>query len=154
MPPVLTEKETTDIIENINKLRDTLSNKQQLLNLTRITDGSLNRLSNSMSFLNQNESSNVIYEKIEYRNIEHEKLYNINKLIDVLFYSFYFAFVLIMICIGNTKKEYFLIYLFVGLIPFIYPFMFKFLLYINKYLTYNVHGPKNAFVDITNTLYA
>ena len=140
--------------DHISQLKDTLYYTQQFLNSTRITDGSLNRLNNSISYLKETESSNVIYEKIEYRNIEHEQLYNINKLIDVLFYSFYFAFVFIMICIGNTKKEYFLIYLFVGLIPFIYPFLFKLLLYINKYLTYNIHGPKNAFVSITNTFYA
>lgn len=127
-------------------------NNQNLLKLTKNIDSSLNNL---FSYLKkQNISPNVIYEKIEHRDIEHEKLYNTNKIIDVLFYCFYFAFVLIMICIGNTKREYFLIYLFVGLIPFIYPFIFKFLLYIIKYLSIDLHGPKKSFVDINNTLYA
>jgi chromosome segregation ATPase len=131
---------------------NTVYNNQNLLNLSKNIDSSLNNLFTYLK--KQNISPNVIYEKIEYRDIEHEKLYNTNKIIDVLFYCFYFAFVLIMICIGNTKREYFLIYLFIGLIPFIYPFIFKLLLYIIKYLSTNIHGPKNAFVDINNTLYA
>jgi chromosome segregation ATPase len=127
-------------------------NNENLLKKSKNIDSSLNNLFNYLK--KQNTSSDVIYEKIEYRDIEHEKLYNTNKLIDILFYCFYFSFILIMICIGNTQREHFLIYLFVGLIPYIYPFVFKFLLYLFKYLSTKVHGPKNAFVDINNTLYA
>lgn len=127
-------------------------NNQNLLKLSKNIDVSLNKLFTSLK--KQTTSSDVIYEKIEYRNIEHEKLYNKNKILDVLFYCFYFSFIIILICIGNIKKEYFLIYIFIGLIPFIYPFIFKFLLYIIKYLTPNNHGPKNAFVDIKNTIFA
>lgn len=140
------------ILINQKIYSNTVYNNQNLLKLSKNIDSSLNNL---FSYLKkQNISSDVIYEKIEYRDIEHEKLYNTNKIIDVLFYCFYFSFILIIICIGNTKREYFLIYLFVGLIPFIYPFMFKFLLYLIKYLSTKVHGPKNAFVDINNTLFA
>jgi len=127
-------------------------NNEKLLTTSKNIDSSLNSMFNYLK--KKNISSEVFYEKIEYRDIEHEKLYNTNKLIDILFYCFYFAFILIMICIGNTNREHFLIYLFVGLIPFIYPFIFKLLLYINNYLYSKVHGPKNAFVDINNTLYA
>ena len=127
-------------------------NNQNLLKLSKTIDSSLNNLFNYLK--KENISSDVIYEKIEYRDIEHEKLYNRNKILDVLFYCFYFAFILIMICIGNIKKEYFLIYLFIGLIPYIYPFIFKLLLDTIKYLSTKVHGPKNAFVDINNTLYS
>jgi len=126
-------------------------NNENLLNITNNIDSSLNNL---FRYLNKGNISDVIYEKIEYRDIEHEKLYNRNKILDVLFYSFYFAFILIMICTGNIKREYFLIYLFIGLIPFIYPFIFKLLSYLMKYLSSKVHGPKNAFVDINNTLFA
>ena len=57
-----------------------------------------------------------------------------------------------MICTQNIKREYFLFYLFVGLIPIIYPFLFKFVLFLIKYLSNNPHGPKKAFVDINNTI--
>ena len=97
-------------------------------------------------------SSDVIYEKIEHRDNEHEKLYTSSKVFDIIFYCFYFSFVIIMICTENIKREHFLIYLFVGLIPFIYPFVFKFVHYLIKYVSNDPHGPKNAFVDINNTI--
>jgi len=124
-------------------------NNKNLLNLSEKTDISLNYL---FSYLNKQKlSSDVIYDKIEYRDIEHEHLYNRNKLFDILFYCFYFSFLLIMICTQNIKKENFLIYLFVGLMPFIYPFVFKWILYLIRYLSNDIHGPKKAFVDINNT---
>ena len=127
-------------------------NNENILKLNQTIDASLNRL---FSYLKKkNTQSDTIYEKINYRDIEHEKLYNKNKLLDVLFYCFYFSFILIMICTQNIKREYFLIYLFVGLIPFIYPFLFKFVLYLITYLSNDNHGPKNAFIDINNTIYA
>ena len=97
--------------------------------------------------------SKVYFEQIKHRDTEHEILYNINKVIDILFYCFYFSFILIIICTQNMKREYFLIYLFVGLIPFIYPFLFKWLINLINYLFKDNSGPKNAFVDINNTVY-
>lgn len=127
-------------------------NNKNLLNLTENTDTSLNYL---FSYLNKKRlSSDVIYDKIQHRDIEHEYLYNRNKIFDILFYCFYFSFLLIMICTQNIKRENFLIYLFVGLIPFIYPFTFKWILYLIKYLSNDPHGPKKAFIDINNTLIA
>lgn len=115
-------------------------------------DSSLNNL---FSYLKtQNVNPNVLYEKVNYRVIEHEKIFNINKALDILFYSFYFSFLLIMICMGNVKREHFLIYLFVGLIPVVYPFVFKFGKLLVDYLSPPLHGPKNAFVDSHNTIYA
>jgi chromosome segregation ATPase len=129
-----------------------VANNKNLLNLAENTDTSLNYL---FSYLNkQRESSDVIYDKIEYRDIEHQHLYNRNKLFDILFYCFYFSFILIMICTQNVKRENFLIYLFIGLIPFIYPFVFKWILYLIRYLSNDIHGPKKAFVDINNTFIA
>ena len=56
-----------------------------------------------------------------------------------------------MICTGNTQREKFLIYLFVGLIPIIYPYLFKLAAYIVNYLSSDSQGPKNAFININNT---
>jgi hypothetical protein len=121
-------------------------------NLQQSTDGSLNNL---FSYLrNENVNPDVLYEKVNYRDIEHQKLTNINKALDILFYSFYFSFLLIIICIGNVKRENFLIYLFVGLIPIIYPFLFKFIKIFIEYISPSLYGPRNAFVDNHNTIYA
>jgi hypothetical protein len=127
-------------------------NNENVLNLSENIDTSLNYL---FSYLKtQALSSDVIYEKIEHRDNEHEKLYTSSKVFDIIFYCFYFSFVIIMICTENIKREHFLIYLFVGLIPFIYPFVFKFVHYLIKYVSNDPHGPKNAFVDINNTIIA
>jgi hypothetical protein len=150
-----------DIIKNLNAQIESLlekdytnkvDNNQNLLNLSQYLDTSLNYL---FSYLKQkSDSSDVIYEKIDYRYKEHQVLYNRNKLFDILFYCFYFSFLLIMICTQNIKREYFLFYLFVGLIPFIYPFLFKAVLFLIKYISNNPHGPKTAFIDINNTVIA
>jgi chromosome segregation ATPase len=127
-------------------------NNENLLNVSEDMDTSLNYLFTNLK--KQSLSSDVIYDKIDHRDREHEHLYNRNKIFDILFYCFYCSFLLIMICTQNIQREYFLIYLFVGLIPFIYPFVFKWILYLIKYLSTDIHGPKNAFVDINNTLIA
>jgi chromosome segregation ATPase len=131
---------------------DEVYNNLNLLDLASNLDVSLNSL---FYYLKQkNINPDVMYEKINYRSIEHQKLYNINKVLDILFYCFYFSFILIIIFTRNTKTENFLIYLFVALIPFIYPFIFKFVSYIVNYLSTHTNGPKNAFVDINSTIYA
>ncbi len=139
-----------DLIEQI--YTNKVYNNQNLLKLGEYLDASLNYL---FSYLkNKSDSSDVIYQKIDHRSEEHQKLHNRNKLFDTLYYCFYFSFMLIMICMQNIKREYFLFYLFIGLIPFIYPFLFKFVLFLIQYLSNNSHGPKKAFVDINNTILA
>lgn len=150
-------EEIRDLNKQINDLiikdySNKVHNNKNVLNLSEYIDTSLNYL---FSYLkDQSLSSDVIYEKIEHRDNEHEKLSVSNKVFDIIFYCFYFSFFLIMICTGNIKREHFLIYLFVGLIPFIYPFIFKFVMYLIKYISNDPHGPKNAFVDINNTIIA
>jgi len=129
-----------------------VTNTNQLLGVSEVIDASLNRL---FSYLrSSNINPDVIYQKVNYRSIEHDKLHNINKTLDVVYYCFYAAFILIMICMGNTQKEKFLIYLIVGLVPIIFPFLFKFGNYLFGLLSSDHHGPKNAFIDINNTLFA
>lgn len=123
--------------------------KQQLYELQNNLDVSLNLLFTYLK--KQNIDPNIIYEKINYREKEHEKLYKINNLLNILFYCFYVAFLIIIICTGNTQREKFLIYLFVGLIPIIYPYLFKLASYIVNYLHTDSQGPKNAFINIKNT---
>ena len=125
-------------------------NNQNILELSNIIDASLNKL---FKYLKKDTTdSKLLYEKINYRAIEHHILYNRNKILDILFYCFYFAFLLIIICTRNSKKEHFLIYLFVGLIPYIYPYLFKFAMYLNN-MKKKTNGPKNAFIDINNTIF-
>jgi prefoldin subunit 5 len=150
-------EEINNLNEHINNLfikdySNKVYNNENVLKLSETIDTSLNHL---VSYLkNQALSSDVIYEKIEYRDSEHEILNTSNKAFDIIFYCFYFSFLLIMICTENIKREHFLIYLFFGLIPFIYPFIFKFVIYLINYTSTDPHGPKNAFVDVNNTIIA
>lgn len=147
---VLLSTSATD--SGTNNYSNYVNTINKALEFQKVLDSSLNHL---FSYLKtQNVNPDVLYEKVNYRDIEHQKLFNMNKALDILFYSFYFSFLLIMICMGNVKREHFLIYLFVGLIPVVYPFIFKFGKLLVDYLSPPLHGPKNAFVDIHNTIYA
>jgi hypothetical protein len=146
---LLSTSTTDDGTDNYSNYVNTIN---KALEFQKVLDSSLNNL---FSYLKtQNVNPDVLYEKVNYRDIEHQKIFNINKALDILFYSFYFSFLLIMICMGNIKREHFLIYLFVGLIPVIYPFLFKFGKILIDYLSPPLNGPKNAFVDSHNTIYA
>ena len=124
-------------------------NSQNILNLNTSIDTSLNHI---FSYLKKkNINPNLLYEKINYRTREQYKLYNRNKVLDILFYCFYFSFMLIIICTNNSKIQDFLIYLFIGLIPYLYPYLFKFGIYLNN-IRKNININQNAFID-TNTVY-
>jgi hypothetical protein len=125
--------------------------KQQLYQLQNNLDVSLNLLFNYLK--RQNIDPNIIFEKIRYREKEHEKLHKINNTLNILFYCFYIAFLIIIVCTGNTKREQFLIYLFVGLIPVVYPYLFKLAVYIVNTFSSDSHGPKNAFININSTIF-
>ena len=127
-------------------------NSENILALSENIDSSLNRLFTNLK--KQNKTSEYFYEKIKYRDIEHEQLANKNKLLDILFYSLFFSFIIIIVCTRNINREHFLIYIFIGLIPFIYPLLFKYIKYLFNYISNKSHGPKNAFIDINNTIYA
>jgi hypothetical protein len=125
--------------------------KQKLYELQNNLDVSLNLLFNYLKKININPD--VLYEKINYREKEHEKLHKINNLLNILFYCFFIAFIIIMICTGNTQREKFLVYLFVSLIPIVYPYFFKLAVYLVNYVYTDSQGPKNAFININNTLF-
>lgn len=126
-------------------------NSINLLNLQRDLDLDLNKL---FSYLKtQSINPDVIFEKINYRAIEHEKLHNINKILNIVYYCFFIAFIIIILSTGNQKIEHFLIYLFVGLIPILYPFLYKLMVYMFTSFFSTLNGPKNAFVDINNTIF-
>lgn len=128
------------IIDYSNKVY----NSKNTLNLTEKVDTSLNYFFSDLKTKNINPE--LRYRKIKYREIEKQKLNNFNKLLDVLFYCFYFSFILIMICTGNTKREYFLIYAFIGLIPFLFPIIIKITKNMNVF-DINILNEKNAFIE-------
>ena len=119
-------------------------NNENILKLKEKVDISLNSFFSYLKTKNNNPE--LTYGKIKYRELEHEKLNNFNKLLDLLFYCFYFVFITIIIFTGNIKREYFLIYVFIGLIPIIFPIVIKITKNINiRFDIFN--GEKNAFIE-------
>ena len=95
--------------------------------------------------------NDITKEKIEYREVEHQKLVTLSKTLDVLFYCIFIAFFIIIIITGNFKfKEHFLLYLFIILLPFIFPYFYKMCKYFYSLTNNFSYGPKNAFIDNSN----
>ena len=96
-------------------------------------------------------SSSTTYRKIEYRDKEHELLMTINTIINMIYYVLLF-FMVILLASSNKLllKERFLIYLLLVLLPFLYPFIFSFFkkIFDSFFSTKELHGPKNAFVEL------
>lgn len=118
-------------------------NNENLLELNKTIDDDLKK---TFSYLKEeNINPDLLNSKTKYRQIEKEKLSNTDKLLDILFYCFYFAFIIIRIVTRNTKTEDFLMYILIGLIPFVYPFMYKNSNYLIK--LFNLDMNKNAFIE-------
>jgi hypothetical protein len=99
------------------------------------------------------ENPETTYKKIEYRNEAHEWLSTINNGLTIL----YFVLLLVMFGIlASTNnllfKERFKLYLFLGVLPFAFPYLFELLKYLYGYVFPDspTHGPKNAFLDTKN----
>ena len=143
------------VIPNLNLDIDGLYNivlSNDLSNNIQLLEQSLDSKHQVEKYLLDNypiTSSSLITEKINYREIEHEKLKKINKLLDIIFYIFFFTFLIIIIVGGNfIFKERFLIYLIIILFTFLYPFIFKFMKSVYNNIFVKNYGPKGAFIDI------
>ena len=92
----------------------------------------------------------LINRKIEYREMEHDKLKWINSLINILYYSLLITLIILLYSGDNLYfKDRFLLYLFLVLAPMLYPFIYSLIKKIIKIFNDNspIHGPKNAFLD-------
>lgn len=92
----------------------------------------------------------LIYRKIQYRNMEHDKLKWINSVMNIIYYSLLITLFLILYSADNLYlRERFLLYLFLIMAPFIFPFFYNLLKNIFNLFSSSspIHGPKNAFLD-------
>jgi uncharacterized protein (UPF0335 family) len=138
------EKLKLDIIYWTQKnYSNTVYNSQNLLNLSEKIDHNLQHIFSDLK--TQNINPHLLHTKIHYREIEKQKLTNTDKILDTLFYCFYVSFIIIMIVTRNINAEHFVFYIFIGLIPFLYPFVFKNANYLIH--SFKIDGPKNAFIE-------
>jgi hypothetical protein len=96
------------------------------------------------------DNPEVIYKKIEYRNEAHELLSTINHWMTIL----YFVILVVMLGLLSMSQRLFLreramLYVFLVVLPFAFPYLFQIVNYIYHYLfpSTPTHGPKNAFLD-------
>ena len=128
---------------NIQHYSNKVYNNENLLELNQTIDKDLQNIFSHLK--TENINPDLLYTKTNYRLIEEEKLSNADKLLDVLFYCFYFSFIIIRIVTKNTQIEDFLMYILIGIIPLIYPFVYK----NSKYIIHLFHLDmnKNAFIE-------
>lgn len=137
------------IVELTQKIySNKIYNNQHLLKLSEDIDKNLQYIFSDLK--TENINPDLLYKKIKYRDIESQKLHNRDKILDVLFYCFYFSFIIIGVVTRNVKIENFLIYLIIGLIPFLYPFVYKNATHVFGLLHLDVN--KNAFIEDQNTI--
>jgi len=94
--------------------------------------------------------SNTIYREIEYRDNEYTKLSILNYYLNIFYYCLFI--VLILVLFSSDKlflRDRFVAYLFLAILPILYPWVFMLFrrIFIFIYPSYN--GPVNAFVDTT-----
>ena len=118
-------------------------NSQNLLKLSENIDHNLQYIFSHLK--TQNVNPELLHTKIQYRKTEEQKLTNADKVLDVIFYCFYFSFVVIMIVTRNINAEHFVYYIFIGLIPFLFPFIFKNVNYLIH--SFQLDHQKNAFIE-------
>jgi hypothetical protein len=145
-----------------NKIKDIKNNaaiedislNTDFMNTEKKLNSDLNQLFNTNSI---DINTSLVEQKISYREIEHQKLASINSALNTGYYLLFTVFLFIIIVTGINSGnlrlgERFLIFLFIGLFPILYPFLYKGAVYIKTNVP-NTNGPKNAFVDTNNTVY-
>jgi len=92
------------------------------------------------------------FRKVEYRNDEHEKLRSINRMINIIYYAC--VVLLFMLLYSNNTlylKDRFLLYIFLLILPYLYPWLWMFFIKLKNLImpTIQYTGPKNAFIDVS-----
>ena len=97
---------------------------------------------------------NTLTRKINYREIEYEKLKRNNSIINYIYYILVFLLLLLLYSEDNLfLKDRFLFYLFLVLLPYLYPWVYSFLgnLWSTTFPNNFIQGPKNAFINNIDT---
>jgi hypothetical protein len=103
-----------------------------------------------------NDDYTTIVRKIDYRDIEYNKLKKINSTINIVYYICVGVLFILLYSENNLLlKDRFLFYIFLLLIPYLYPWAVILLKKIWNTLipTVLTQGPKNAFLNNINTNY-
>ena len=135
----------------------TIDSIRNLLNqpINGITPDSINTV-NTILTNNTSEADdyNTTVRKIDYRDIEHNKLKTINSTINIIYYICLLLLFILLFSENNLLlKDRFLFYIFLILLPFLYPWIYILIKKIWTSLFPNIltQGPKNAFLNNIDT---
>lgn len=101
-------------------------------------------------------NSQTNFRKTEYRSEEHNKLKSINSTINTIYYACIILLFMLLYTDNNLYlKERFIFYLFLVLLPYLYPWIFMYSNKLKNLIMPNISytGPKNAFNDVGEELY-
>lgn len=107
-------------------------------------------LKRNMSMWLSGTDPKTTYRKIEYRSAEQETLSTLNQYVTFTYYVAFGVLIMLLATSGNLfLQERFLAYLFLLMLPVIYPFIFSWTYRtVSAWMTPDpTHGPKNAFLD-------
>ena len=133
-------------------------NKNNLENLLKSTDPTqplynTDALSTLLTKITPTDEYETTIRKVEYRDMEYDKLKQMNKLINTIYYiGVGVLFVLLYSENNLLLADRYLFYIFLLLLPFLYPWVFILLKNIWKKMfpTESTYGPKNAFLNNNN----
>jgi len=96
------------------------------------------------------DKSEINITQSEYKLLQHQQLKYINFFINIVYYSLLILLFLLLFSSNNLYlKERAILYIFLIILPFLYPWIFMGLMQIKNMLFSNKPlGPSNAFVDI------
>jgi len=100
------------------------------------------------------DAYNTIVRKIDYREIEHNKLKQINTTINIVYYILVLLLFILLYADNNLLlTDRFLFYILLLLIPYIYPWVFSFFkkIWNEMFPEFSTQGPKNAFLNNIDT---
>jgi hypothetical protein len=95
-------------------------------------------------------NAQTTYEKVVYRDEEHSKLKNVNRIINIVYYCGVVVLLLLLFTSDNLYlKERFPLYIFIIILPYLYPWIYKLagVLWGFVFPMIDYTGPKNAFID-------
>jgi hypothetical protein len=146
--------ESSDTTITINEQTYSIDNLvQNILKSNNDTKNqTMNYLYDKFSKYLPSANSELLNRKIQYRDMEHDKLKWVNHILNFVYYSLLIVLFVILYSADNLYfKERFLLYIFLILAPMIFPFIYDLIKKIFNLFspTPGIHGPKNAFLDTT-----
>jgi hypothetical protein len=97
-------------------------------------------------------NAQTTYEKVVYRDEQHNKLKSINRIINIVYYCGVVVLLLLLFTSNNLfPRERYPLYIFLILLPYLYPWIYKLAGGVWGFIfpVINYTGPKNAFMDET-----